>query len=151
MKYTFTSIFNKEKVYTINTEEPLELYNDFSLSITKINPDNKSYSYDNIDCVLKCLKHNELCTKIVELDGTNFSGFHMMVETFKRRGCNRMGEGIEMVQNNPNFEYKDTTLDNADSELRYAFDQYVKDNNIMNVLFQCFLHGVSYGKKKTHI
>ena len=151
MKYTFTSIFDKEKVYTIDTEEPLELYHDFALSITKINPDNKSYSYDNIDCVLKCLKQNELGSKIVELDETNFSGFYMMVETFKRRECKRMGEGIEIVQNKPNFEYKDTTLDNADSELRSAFDQYVKDNNIMDVLFQCFLHGVSYGKKKTHL
>ena len=53
MIYKFRSFFNRDNDYTIVSDEPLELYNDFSLSIKKIDNENKSYSYDNIDCVLK--------------------------------------------------------------------------------------------------
>ena len=38
-------------------------------------------------------------------------------------------------------------LDDADGNLREAFDRYLKYNGIIDMLFKCFLMGVSYGKK----
>lgn len=148
MKYKFRSVFDRQKEYTIESDEPLDLYNDFSVSITKIDSDLKTYSYDNIDCQLKYMKRGNLGVKYLELDKNNFSGFYMMVETFKQRKCLKMGEPIEIVLPKKEFEYQDTNLDNADAEVKIAFEKYLKENNIMENIFQCFLHGVSYGKKK---
>lgn len=146
MKYQFKSLFNREKVYTIDCEEPLDLYDDFSLSIKRVDSDIKSFSADNIDCVLKYCKHGTLDIKRYELDSTNFSGYHLLVENLKRRNCVSLGEGLEIVRNNKN-EFEDVSIDDADSDTVMAFNQFIKDNDIMDALFKCFLNGVSYGKK----
>lgn len=148
MEYRFKSLFDRSKEYTIETEEPLHIYDTFSISIKKINNDNKSYSYDNIDCILQYSKRGALGINKIELDNTNFDGFYITVETFKKRGCLSMGEPIELVKEGKMHEFKDTTLENANNELKLAFNEYLESNNIMDILFQCFLHGVAYGKNK---
>lgn len=151
MIYKFRSFFNRDNDYTIVSDEPLELYNDFSLSIKKIDNENKSYSYDNIDCVLKYGHRGTLGIKKYDLDKDNFTGFHKMVETFKRRNCLSMGEAIELIVEKKPYEYEGVKLDNADQELKIAFEKHLKDSGMLDNLFQCFLQGVSYGKNKTHL
>lgn len=148
MKYKFKSLFNREKEYTIETEESLELYDDFALSIKKVDKDSKSFASENIDCVLKYGKHNQLGLKTIELERDNFSGYLMMVETYKQRNAVSMGEPLEMVKDVVPYEFKNVTLNNANNDLKLAFNKYVEDNKLMDVLFQCFLRGVSYGKNK---
>lgn len=148
MKYKFKSLFNREKEYTIECDEPLELYNNFALSIKKVDKANKSFSYENIDCVLKYGKRNDIGLKIIELDRYNFSGYLMMLESYKQRNAVSMGEPLEMIKEEVPYEFKDTNLDNANKELKLAFNKYVEENKIMDILFQCFLHGVAYGKNK---
>lgn len=151
MEYKFRSIFDRGNDYTIVCNEPLELYNDFSLSIRKIDDENKSYSYDNIDCVLKYGKRGTLGINKYDLDRDNFTGFHKMVETFKRRNCLSMGVPIELIVEKKPYEYEGVTLDNADNELKIAFEKHLKNSGILDSLFHCFLQGVSYGKNKTHL
>ena len=148
MEYRFKSLFDREKEYVIETEEPLHLYNEFSISIRKVDKESKSFSADNIDCVLRYSKRGTIGINQIELDSTNYDGFHMMVETLKKRGCISMGEGVELVRETKPYEFKDTNLENANNELKLAFNQYLEENKIMDILFQCFLHGVAYGKNK---
>lgn len=150
MDYTFKSLFNRNKEYRITTDEPLELYDDFSLSIKKIDNGNKSFSDNNIDCILKYMKHNELGTKTIELDQYNFSGYYMFVEKYKQRNAVSMGEPLQIVKDEIPYEYKEAKLSDTktDEELKIAFNKFIADNNVMDILFQCFLNGVSYGKKK---
>lgn len=148
MNYKFKSIFNRQREYTIETDEPLDLYDTFSLSIKKIDKDNKSFSEENIDCILKYGKSNSLGLQSIELDRYNFSGYLMMVETYKQRNALSMGEGIEIIRENKPYEFDGVNLDNANNELKLAFNKYVEDNKLLDVLFQCFLRGVSYGKLK---
>jgi hypothetical protein len=148
MKYKFKSLFNRDKEYTIETDEPLDLYDDFALSIKKVDKNSKSFSSENIDCVLKYGKHNQLGLKTIELERENFSGYLMMVETYKLRNAVSMGEPLEMVKNEVPYEFKGVTLNNANNELKLAFNKYVEDNKLMDVLFHCFLRGVAYGKNK---
>lgn len=145
MVYKFRSVFDRSKEYTIETNEPLELYNDFSVSIKKVDNEKKTYSYDNIDCVLKYFKRGTLGIKTIELDRDNFSGFYMMVETFKERNCLTMGEALELVTEH---NQEEITIDNADTETRMAFEHYLKNSGIINTLFKCFLNGVQYGNTK---
>ena len=49
MEYRFKSLFDREKEYVIETEEPLHLYNEFSISIRKVDKESKSFSVDNIN------------------------------------------------------------------------------------------------------
>ena len=49
MEYRFKSLFDREKEHVIETEEPLHLYNEFSISIRKVDKECKSFSIDNID------------------------------------------------------------------------------------------------------
>lgn len=149
MTYRFKSLFNRDKEYTIECDESLELYDNFSLSMKKVERENKSFAYDNIECVLKYGKKGELGLKTVELDRYNFSGYLMMVETYKQRNAVSMGEPLEMIRDDIPYEFKDTTLETASQELRLAFNKYVEDNGLMNILFQCFLRGVSYGKTQS--
>lgn len=149
MKYKFKSLFNREKEYTVECDEPLELYDDFALSIKKVDKANKSFSYDNIDCILKYGKHNQLGINKIELDRYNFSGYLMMLESYKQRNAVSMGEPLEMIKETVPYEFKDVNLENANNELKLAFNKYVEDNKLMDVLFQCFLHGVAYGKTKS--
>lgn len=148
MEYRFKSLFDRSKEYTIETEEPLHLYDTFSISIRKIDNDNKSFSYDNIDCILQYSKRGSLDVNKLELDRFNYSGFYMTVEVYKRRSCFSMGEPIELVKEEKPYEFKDTTLENANNELKLAFNEYLESNGIIDILFQCFLHGVAYGKNK---
>ena len=148
MVYNFKSLFNREKEYTIDTEEPLDLYNTFSLSMKKFDAKDKSFAYDNIVCVLKYGKKGVLELQQIELDQTNFSGFYLMVEVFKQRNCLSMGEPLELIKENPFNEFENVNLENAEEELKLEFNKYVENNDIMNTLFKCFLKGVSYGKKK---
>lgn len=148
MKYKFKSLFNREKEYTIETDEPLDLYDDFALSIKKVDKNSKSFSSENIDCVLKYGKHNQLGLKTIELERDNFSGYLMMVETYKQRNAVSMGEPLEMVKDEVPYEFKGVTLNSANNELKLAFNKYIEDNKLMDVLFQCFLRGVAYGQNK---
>lgn len=147
MEYRFKSLFDREKEHVIETEEPLHLYNEFSISIRKVDKENKSFSSDNIDCVLKYAKRGTMGINQIELDSTNYNGFHMMVETLKKRGCISMGEAVELIRETKPYEFKDTNLENANNELKLAFNNYLEENKIMDMLFQCFLHGVAYGKQ----
>ena len=147
MEYRFKSLFDREKEHVIETEEPLHLYNEFSISIRKVDKENKSFSSDNIDCVLKYAKRGTMGINQIELDSTNYNGFHMMVETLKKRGCISMGEAVELIRETKPYEFKDTNLENANNELKLAFNNYLEENKIMDMLFQCFLHGVTYGKQ----
>ena len=147
MEYRFKSLFDREKEHVIETEEPLHLYNEFWISIRKLDKANKSFSSDNIDCVLKYAKRGTMGINQIELDSTNYNGFHMMVETLKKRGCISMGESVELIRETKPYEFKDTNLENANNELKLAFNNYLEENKIMDMLFQCFLHGVAYGKK----
>ena len=146
MKYKFKSLFKRDKEYTIECDEPLELYDNFALSIKKVDNGNKSFSHENIDCVLKYGKRNDIGLKTIELDRYNFSGYLMMVETYKQRNAVSMGEPLEIIKEEILYEFKHTNLENADKELRLAFNKYIEDNKLMDTLFQCFLRGVSYGK-----
>lgn len=146
MVYHFKSLFNRDKEYTIECDEPLDLYNNFSLSIKKVDREDKSFAYENIDCVLKYGKKSEIGLKTIELDRYNFSGYLMMVETYKQRNAVSMGEPLEIIKEEIPYEFKDTTLENANQELKLMFNKYVEDNNLMEILFQCFLRGVAYGK-----
>lgn len=148
MKYNFKSLFNRERKYIIECDEPLDLYDDFSLSIKKVDKSDKSFSYDNIDCVLKYGKQGTLDYKTIELDRDNFNGYYMLVETYKNRNALSVGEPLEMIKEEVPYEFKDVNLDNATIELKLAFNKYVEDNKLMDALFQCFLHGVAYGKSK---
>ena len=148
MEYRFKSLFDREKEHVIKTEEPLHLYNEFSISIRKVDKECKSFSIDNIDCVLRYAKRGIAEMKQIELDSTNYDGFYMMVETLKNRGCVSMGEGIELIRETKPYEFKDTNLENANNELKLAFNNYLEENKIMDMLFQCFLHGVAFGKNK---
>jgi hypothetical protein len=148
MKYNFKSLFNRERKYIIECDEPLDLYDDFSLSIKKVDKSDKSFSYDNIDCVLKYGKQGTLDYKTIELDRDNFNGYYMLVETYKNRNALSVGEPLEMIKEEVPYEFKDVNLDNATTELKLAFNKYVEDNKLMDTLFQCFLHGVAYGKSK---
>lgn len=147
MEYKFKSLFNRSNEYTIETDEPLHLYDSFALSIKKVDNDIKSFSYENIVCILKCSKYNELGTKVIELDRYNFSGFYTLVEVYKNRNCLSMGEPLELIKEEIPYEYKETNLNNADTELKADFNRFITENNVMEVLFQCFLKGVSFGKK----
>lgn len=147
MIYRFRSIFNRDNEYTIECDEPLELYDDFSLSIKKVDNDNKSFDYTNIDCVLKYAKHGTLGIKQYELEPQNFNGFHMMAETFKHRGCLTMGQPIELIKDKIEDKVTNTTLKNCDEKLRLAFEKYIQESNIMESLFQCFLNGAINGGK----
>ena len=148
MEYKFKSLFDREKEHVIETEEPLHLYDVFSISIGKVDKESKSFSVDNINCVLKYGKRGITGINQIELDSTNYDGFHMMVETLKKRGCLSMGEGVELVRETKPYEFKGTNLENANNELKLAFNKYLEENKIMDMLFQCFLHGVTYGKNK---
>ena len=148
MEYKFKSIFDREREYTIDTEEPLNLYNTFALSIKKIDKNDKSFGYDNIDCVLKYSKRGTLDGKTIDLDSTNFDGYSMLLERYKKKSCLSMGEAIELVSEKSTNEYENTTLDIAQTELKLAFEEYVRESGIMDALFKCFLNGVSYGKRK---
>ena len=53
MEYRFKSLFDREKEHVIETDEPLHLYDVFSISIGKVDKKSKSFSVDNINCVLK--------------------------------------------------------------------------------------------------
>ena len=59
-----------------------------------------------------------------------------------------MGEGVELVREAKPYEFKDTNLENANNELKLAFNNYLEENKIMDMLFQCFLYGVAFGKNK---
>lgn len=146
MEYKFKSLFNKEHEYVIECEEPLELYDNFALSIRKVDKANKSFSDENINCILKYGKRTQLGMKELDLDKYNFSGYFMFVETYKERNAVSMGEPLEMIKEEPKYEFKDVNLNNANNELKLAFNKYVEENKIMDMLFQCFLRGVAYGK-----
>lgn len=148
MVYKFKSLFDREKLHMIITDEPLHLYNNFILSIRKVNDDIKSYSYDNIDCVLKYSNRGTLETKELDLDRENFNGYLMMIEKFKSRNCKSMGEPIEIVNDKVKETYKEITLDKADNETKLAFNKFIDDSNIMELLFKCFMGGIHYEKTK---
>lgn len=150
MEYRFKSKFDRSKEYIIETNEPLELYDVFALSIKKFDNNDKSFSNDNIDCVLKYSKKGVLDTKTIELDYSNFNGFYMLIETFRHRGCLSMGEPLDMIYEKKVNEYENVNLSNADEELKLAFNDYIEKHNIMDILFKTFLAGVSYGKNKTY-
>ena len=135
MEYRFKSLFDREKEHVIETEEPLHLYNEFSISIRKVDKESKSFSVDNINCVLKYGKRGVTGINQIELDSTNYDGFHMMVEMLKKRGCLSMGEGVELVRETKPYEFKDTNLGNANNELKLAFNKYLEENKIMDILF----------------
>ena len=59
-----------------------------------------------------------------------------------------MGEGVELVRETKPYEFEDTKLEYVNIELKLAFNKYLEENKIMDILFQCFLHGVAYGKNK---
>lgn len=148
MIYKFRSIFDRNNEYIIDSEEPLSLYDDFTLSINKVDSNSKSFAYENIDCELKYVKHGNIEAKYIELDKDNFNGYYMMIENFKHKQCLKMNIPIEIIKEEQTFEYKDVTLLNGDEEMKIAFNKYIQENSIMDMLFQCFLHGVSYGKLK---
>ena len=149
MVYKFRSVFDRNNDYSIICDEPLELYDNFGLSIKKVDDEDKSFSYENIDCILKYSKKGVLGSKQYELDRDNFTGYHKMVETFKNKKlCLSMIEPIELIREGKTYECNNITLDNADTELKLAFEKYVKESGLMNTLFQVFLQGVTYGKRK---
>lgn len=148
MEYKFRSLFNREKEYVIDTENCLEKYDSFALSIGKLDNNNKSFGEDNIDCVLKYGKKGVAEGYSLDLDKNNFDGYHMFVETYKRKGCLKMGEAIELAKNKPAVIDDYVGIDDADENLRLAFDAYLKDSGIMDVLFKCFLGGILYWKNK---
>ena len=148
MKYKFKSLFKRDKEYTIECDEPLELYDNFALSIKKIDNSNKSFSYENIDCVLKYGKRSDIGLKTIELDRYNFSGYLMMLEIYKQRNAVSMGEPLELERKKEVCEFDGVTLDTVNDDIKNAFKKCIGSNNIMETLFQCFLSGVSYGKRE---
>lgn len=146
MVYSFKSLFDRERIYTIDTEESLSQYDDFSLSIKKVDKDDKSFSTDNIDCTLRYSKHGKLGIKSIQLEPYNFSSYYAFVEKYKQRNAVSMGEPLELERKKELYEFDGVTLENADKEIKDAFKKYMEGNNIMETLFQCFLFGVSYGR-----
>ena len=148
MIYSFKSLFDRERIYTIDTEEPLSQYDDFSLSIKKVDRNDKSYSPDNIDCVLRYAKHGKLGIKTIQLESYNFNSYYSFVEKYKQRNAVSMGEPLELERKKEIYEFDGVTLETANEDIKKAFKKYVENNNIMETLFQCFLSGVSYGKRE---
>lgn len=148
MKYKFRSLFDREKEFTIESDEPLGLYNVFSLSIKKVDKDSKSYSYDNIDCTLQYSKKGDTGIKRIDLDQHNFSGFYMFVETYKKRNAFSIGEPIELSDEDKIYVHDNISLENADDDVKIAFKSFITNNKVVDELFKCFLGGVSYGKTK---
>ena len=146
MVYSFKSLFDRERTYTIDTEESLSQYDDFSLSIKKVDKNDKSFSVDNIDCILRYSKHGKLGTKSIQLEPYNFNSYYGFVEKYKQRNAVSMGEPLELERKKEINEFDDVTLENADNEIKTAFKKYIERNNIMENLFQCFLAGVAYGR-----
>ena len=139
MKYKFRSLFDRDKEFTIESDEPLGLYNVFSLSIKKVDKDSKSYSYDNIDCTLQYSKKGETAIKRIDLDQHNFSGFYMFVETYKKRNAFSIGEPIELAEKDTIYVHDNIALENADDDVKIAFKSFITNNKVVDELFKCFL------------
>lgn len=148
MQYKFRNLFNREDECTIDCDELLNSYDDFSVSMRKVDINNKSYSYDNIDCTLKCVRHRDKTTKIIELDKDNFDGYLLMLEKYKEKTCLRFGKAFELITENNSLEGLETTFKEDSSELRNAFEDYLTKSGIKEMLFQCFLSGVNYERRK---
>lgn len=133
---------------TIDCDEPLEIYNDFTLLIKKVDSDSKSYSYENIYCVLKYGVHGDVKMKIYELDSRNFSWYYMMVEKFKSKRCHGMGVPVELVISNTDNPVEDITPENADDQLRKSFGKFLEDSGIIETLFKFYLRGINDERSK---
>lgn len=140
MKYTFNSLFRKENEYVIESDISLEEYDEFSISIRKVDEENKSFSYDNIDCVLKYGHKGKLDIQILELDQSNFDGFYLLVEKFKNRKCYSMGIPISLSISSKNNLINDKeTLETIDEGLKKEFENFLKRTDVREALLKLFL------------
>lgn len=146
MKYNFKSLFDRERTYTIETDEPLSIYDTFALSIKKVDNQCKSFSEDNIDCILKYSLRGKEGTYSIQLEPYNFESYYAFLEKYKSRNAVSMGEPLELDIKRQVEEDDDLSLETADTKTKELFNAFVNDTNVMNTLFKVFLRGVKYGR-----